>query len=547
MFGAPANSNYFNSYSSLEPDTAVRMNGDGRTLSAPDIARNNMRGGHGGSNSNTLSSAARRRMEDRMFTREPREVCLTKQGGGLGFNIVGGEDGEGIFISFILAGSPADTCKWLRRGDQILKVNDIDIAQATHEEAAKALKGAGNLVKLSVQYRPEEYNRYEAKLHELQQNLTGTLVRTSPKRTLYVRALFDYDPHKDDGLPSRGLGFNYGDILHVTNASDDEWWQARKLLPNGEEAGLGIIPSKQRWERKMKMKNRTLRFGGHGRSSTSLDRLSYVKKYLDDKFANMRSTGTLNRQHGKQKISFSRKFPFMKSRERLNKLDDEDSFENGSNHRSREEGRESHILTYEPVEEIDLEFTRPVIILGPMKDRINDDLMREFPDRFGSCVPHTTRPKRENEVDGRDYHFVASLEQMQADIQTHLFIEAGQYNDNLYGTSVQSVQDVAAQGKHCILDVSANAIKRLHVAQLYPIAVFLKPKSVESLLEMNKRMTEEQARKLYDRAIKLEQEFGEYFTAVVQGDTPEELHEKVKDIIQEQSGDTIWIPSKEKM
>jgi len=545
MFGAPTNSNYFNSYSSLEPDQAVRMNGDGRTLSAPDIARN-MRG-HGGSNSNTLSSAARRRMEDRMFTREPREVCLTKQGGGLGFNIVGGEDGEGIFISFILAGSPADTCKWLRRGDQILKVNDTDIAQATHEEAARALKGAGNLVKLTVQYRPEEYNRYEAKLHELQQNLTGTLVRTSPKRTLYVRALFDYDPHKDDGLPSRGLGFNYGDILHVTNASDDEWWQARKLLPNGEEAGLGIIPSKQRWERKMKMKNRTLRFGGHGRSSTSLDRMTYVKKYLNGTIANIRSTGTLNRQHGKQKISFSRKFPFMKSRERLNKLDDEDSFENGSNHRSREEGRENHILTYEPVEEIDLEFTRPVIILGPMKDRINDDLMREFPERFGSCVPHTTRPRRENEVDGRDYHFVTSLEQMQADIQTHLFIEAGQYNENLYGTSVQSVQDVAAQGKHCILDVSANAIKRLHVAQLYPIAVFLKPKCVDSLLEMNKRMTEEQARKLYERAIKLEQEFGEYFTAVVQGDTPEELHEKVKDIIQEQSGDTIWIPSKEKM
>ena len=52
-----------------------------------------------------------------------------------------------------------------------------------------------------------------------------------------------------------------------------------------------------------------------------------------------RSTGALNRGgggHGKQKISFSRRFPFMKSRERLNKLDDEDSFENGSNHRSVE-------------------------------------------------------------------------------------------------------------------------------------------------------------------------------------------------------------------
>ena len=57
-----------------------------------------------------------------------------------------------------------------------------------------------------------------------------------------------------------------------------------------------------------------------------------------------------------------------------------------------------HVLTYEAVQEIDLEYTRPVIILGPLKDRLNDDLMREFPSRFGSCVPHTTRPKRPNEV-----------------------------------------------------------------------------------------------------------------------------------------------------
>ena len=55
----------------------------------------------------------------------------------------------------------------------------------------------------------------------------------------------------------------------------------------------------------------------------------------------------------------------------------------------------------------------------------------------------TTRPRREYEVDGRDYHFVASREQMERDIQNHLFIEAGQYNDNLYGTSVASVKEVA--------------------------------------------------------------------------------------------------------
>ena len=51
--------------------------------------------------------------------------------------------------------------------------------------------------------------------------------------------------------------------------------------------------------------------------------------------------------------------------------------------RGREDGRSSTsslpptILTYEAVQEIDLEFTRPVIVLGPLKDRVNDDLMRE--------------------------------------------------------------------------------------------------------------------------------------------------------------------------
>lgn len=511
------------------------MNGNGaeRTLSAPDMVS---RSSVSTLRSQTLTNgtAARKRLEDRLFPREPRLVELIKGRGGLGFNIVGGEDAEGIFISFILAGSPADTCGELRRGDQIITVNDIDLRHASHDEAARSLKSSGRNVRLTVQYKPEEYNRYEARLHEIQQTMTGTLVRTSPKRSLYVRALFDYDPAKDDGLPSRGLAFSYGDILHVTNASDDEWWQARRVLPNGEEAGLGIIPSKLRWERKQAKKIKRIQFHG-SRSSTSLDR----------------SVGNYHQRRSKgQKIAFSRKFPFMKSRERLNRLEDEEDdqeMEDATTRSRQDLSRTISILTYEPVQEIDLEFTRPIIILGPLKDRLNDDLMREYPNRFGSCVPHTTRTRREHEVDGRDYHFVASVEKMERDIQNHLFIEAGQYNDNLYGTSVQSVQDVAAQGKHCILDVSANAIKRLHVAGLYPIAIFVKPRSIEAILEWNKRMTEEQGRKTYERALKLEQDFGEFFTAMIQGDTPEEIYERVKDVIQEQSGDTIWIPSKEKL
>ncbi|XP_032670904.1 disks large 1 tumor suppressor protein isoform X5 [Odontomachus brunneus] len=478
-------------------------------------------------------------------SREVRTVVLNKGSSGLGFNIVGGEDGEGIFISFILAGGPADLSGELRRGDQILSVNGINLRTATHEEAAAALKGTGQTVTIVVQYKPEDYNRFEAKIHDLKQQIsqqnvmTGTLMRTSQKKSLYVRALFDYDPNKDDGLPSRGLAFRYGEILHVTNASDDEWWQARRVTPQGEEEGLGIIPSRRRWERKQRARDRSVKFQGH--MPVILDKQS-----------------TLDRK--KKNFSFSRKFPFMKSKD--------DKSEDGSDQErtpttpenendptpfmlcytqddTNTEGSEENVLSYEAVQQLTIQYTRPVIVLGPLKDRINDDLISEFPDKFGSCVPHTTRCRREYEVDGRDYHFVASREQMERDIQNHLFIEAGQYNDNLYGTSVASVREVAEKGKHCILDVSGNAIKRLQVAQLYPIAIFIKPKSVESVMEMNKRMTEDQAKKTYERALKMEQEFGEYFTAVVQGDTPEEIYVKVKEVISEQSGPNIWVPCRD--
>ncbi|XP_071412437.1 disks large homolog 2 isoform X1 [Pithys albifrons albifrons] len=453
---------------------------------------------------------------------EPRKIILHKGSTGLGFNIVGGEDGEGIFVSFILAGGPADLSGELQRGDQILSVNGIDLRGATHEQAAAALKGAGQTVTIIAQYQPEEYARFEAKIHDLREQMmnhsmssgSGSL-RTNQKRSLYVRAMFDYDKSKDSGLPSQGLSFKYGDILHVINASDDEWWQARRVTLEGDSEEMGVIPSKRRVERKERARLKTVKFN--------------AKPGVID------AKGSFNDKRKKNFI-FSRKFPFYKSKEQSEQETSDP-----------ERGQEDCILSYEPVTRQEINYTRPVIILGPMKDRINDDLISEFPDKFGSCVPHTTRPKRDYEVDGRDYHFVISREQMEKDIQEHKFIEAGQYNDNLYGTSVQSVRFVAERGKHCILDVSGNAIKRLQVAQLYPIAIFIKPKSWEPLMEMNKRLTEEQAKKTYDRAIKLEQEFGEYFTAIVQGDSLEDIYNQCKLVIEEQSGPFIWIPSKEKL
>ncbi|XP_030000956.1 LOW QUALITY PROTEIN: disks large homolog 3 [Sphaeramia orbicularis] len=464
------------------------------------------------------SPVPRHMMGEEDFTREPRKVLLHKGSTGLGFNIVGGEDGEGIFVSFILAGGPADLSGELRRGDRILSVNGVNLRNATHEQAAAALKRAGQTVTIIAQYRPEEYSRFESKIHDLREQMmnssmssgSGSL-RTSEKRSLYVRALFDYDRTRDSCLPSQGLSFSYGDILHVINASDDEWWQARLVTPHGESEQIGVIPSKKRVEKKERARLKTVKF--HARTGMIESNRDFPG--LSDDFYGSKSLKCLT--------------------------------SNTSDSESSSKGQEDTILSYEPVIRQEIHYTRPVIILGPMKDRVNDDLISEFPHKFGSCVPHTTRPRRENEMDGQDYHFVASREQMEKDIQDNKFIEAGQFNENLYGTSILSVRTVAERGKHCILDVSGNAIKRLQQAQLYPIAIFIKPKSIEALMEMNKRQTYEQANKVFDKAVKLEQDFGEYFTAIVQGDSLEEIYNKIKLIIEEQSGPYIWIPSSEKL
>lgn len=66
-------------------------------------------------------------------------------------------------------------------------------------------------------------------------------------------------------------------------------------------------------------------------------------------------------------------------------------------------------------------------------------------------------------------------------------------------------------------------------------------------MEMNKRMTEDQATKVLNKALQLEQDYGEYFTAVASGDTAEEIYNEVKQVIRDQSGPTIWVPAKEKL
>uniref|UniRef100_A0A1I8G1P5 Calcium/calmodulin-dependent serine protein kinase/membrane-associated guanylate kinase n=1 Tax=Macrostomum lignano TaxID=282301 RepID=A0A1I8G1P5_9PLAT len=530
------------------------------------------------------------------FRREPRQVLLSLDPGcsssgsssangssgggpGLGFNIVGGQDGAGVFVSGLLPGGIAERSRRLRRGDQLLAVNGADLCRAGHCEAAAALKsavaaaaaasksGKAGAVQLLVAYRPEEFTRFQARVlraKELQQQQqaaaaaaeamlptadadgdadvgTATL-KTTQKRSVYVRAEFDFDPARESGLPNRGIAFRRGDILHVTNASDDEWWQARRVGNSGSQASFGIVPSKRRVERRERAKLRKVNFnnsrsgsGGGGSTETSLDGSSGGRG----------GGGSLDRSSAKKKPSLLQRLHIghhhhhhhhhdhQSGQQQRSLQEDDDDLVSAAATASggSTEAGSQRIPSYELVRQTKPTATRPIILLGPLRDQLNDALASNYPDRFASCVPHTTRAPREGEEDGRDYHFVASREQMERDIAGQQFVEAGRYNGNLYGTSVQSVRAVADSGRHCILDVSGQAIRRLEAAGLHPIVIFLRPLAPENIAQLRPEVGPEQAAALFEKAGKIEAEFGSMFTAAVSGSTVEDLFAQVRRVI----------------
>lgn len=73
------------------------------------------------------------------------------------------------------------------------------------------------------------------------------MIPSYQNQVLHLRALFDYDPDEDLYIPCRELGicFNKGDILHVIDQTDINWWQAYREGDEHDQSLAGLIPSIQ--------------------------------------------------------------------------------------------------------------------------------------------------------------------------------------------------------------------------------------------------------------------------------------------------------------
>ena len=76
---------------------------------------------------------------------------------------------------------------------------------------------------------------------------------------------------------------------------------------------------------------------------------------------------------------------------------------------------------------------------------------------FYFSVSHTTRPQREGEVDGKDYHFVTE-EEFKSLVDDNLMIEYEQYGGFYYGTSKK---EILKESNIILLDLEVNGATKL--------------------------------------------------------------------------------------
>jgi len=139
-------------------------------------------------------------------------------------------------------------------------------------------------------------------------------------------------------------------------------------------------------------------------------------------------------------------------------------------------------------------------------------------------ISATSREKRGNEIEGKDYYFI-SLEEFNRHIEKDDFVEWEEvYSKNFYGTLKSEIERIWSKGKHVIFDI--DVVGGLRIKEKYPektLAVFVQPPSIEVMeLRLRNRKTDSEE-KIKERVQKAERElkFSDHFDIVIINDNLE--------------------------
>uniref|UniRef100_A0A671UY19 Protein associated with LIN7 2, MAGUK p55 family member a n=1 Tax=Sparus aurata TaxID=8175 RepID=A0A671UY19_SPAAU len=413
-----------------------------------------------------------------------RMIGIQKKAGeplGVTFRVERGE----MVITRILHGSSIDRQGMLHTGDIIREVNGREVGSNPHELQELLRDCSGSItLKVLPSYRdtppPPQVRKEEA---------------------VYLKPHFNYNPATDNLIPCKeaGLAFFKGDILHVVNKEDPNWWQARKVVGGA----TGLIPS-QFLEEKRK---------------------AFVRRDWD---ASGMLCGTQTTKKKKKKMMYL-----------TSKNAEFDRYE---------------LQIYEEVAKMP-PFQRKTLVLigaqGVGRRSLKNRLIVMNPLRYGTTVPFTSRRAREEERDGQNYCFV-TREQMEKDIKESRYLEHGEYDGNLYGTKIDSIHEVVDAGRTCILDVNPQALKVLKTAEFMPFVVFIAAPELDTLRAMHKAvidaglttklLTENDLKKTVDESARIRRAYSHYFDLTIVNDNLDKAFDKLQEVVERLFIEPQWVP-----
>ncbi|EYB92575.1 hypothetical protein Y032_0192g1357 [Ancylostoma ceylanicum] len=386
------------------------------------------------------------------------------------------EDGR-CFVARIMHGGMIHRQATLHVGDEIREIDGVSVANRSVESLQQMLREARGQVtfKIVPSYRS-----------------------APPACEIFVRAQFDYDPCEDDLIPcpQAGVPFKTGDILQVISKDDHNWWQARFVssfpsfgtssLVSTNVAGLIPSPELQEWRTACLAMERA-------KDHSHCMWFSRRKKYYTTKYLQKHSA-------------------------LFDQLD---------------------LVTYEEVMRLSQYRRKTLVLLGAHgvgRRHIKNTLIHRHPNRFAYPIPHTTRPPRKEEVDGKHYFFVSN-DQMLVDIQNNEYLEYGTHEESMYGTKLETIRNIHKSGKVAILDVEPQALKVLRTAEYSPFVVFIAAPNLQGLQDPDGSLE----RLLRESEI-LRQAFGHLFDYVVINNDIDETIVQLEQIAEKLPTCPQWLP-----
>lgn len=415
---------------------------------------------------------------------EVRWVRLKRVQGELGVQVCGGNV-SGVFVESLDEDSPAKCSDGLLPGDLLLEYNGVSMKNKTKEEAYLEMLKPAETITIKVQNCVDELDA----------------VRETPGDGFFIRALYERVAEVEPEL-----SFKKDDILFVEDTLPNGnlgFWTAWQLDENAQRLQRGQVPS----------------------------------QYIVDQELYRRHTPDSKDDNSSKTLSAAARRSFFRRRQKHKRSSSKDGKDSlGLDSISNESfpiNEDGMCLVYQRVLKVEPLSPRPVLVLGPLVEPCKELLVKESPDKFIRCPPEVMK---------------ASQQAIERGVQDCVFIDYKRRSGHFDVTTVATIKEITEKDCHCLLDIAPHAIERLHTVHIYPIVIFVRYKNAKQIKEqkdplyLRDKLSQKHSKEQFDAAQKVEQEFGRFFTGVVQGGSVSSICSQILSLVEQEQSKVLWIP-----